>query len=151
MYSFRMKIVIANDHGAVELKKSLLSWLREQGHEVVNLGVDVENRVDYPDMAAAACAEYKKGGYDFGILLCGTGIGISIAANKIDGIRCALVHDPFTAALAREHNDANFIAMGGRTEYSAPPTEVLASFINAKFQGGRHADRVAKIMELEKS
>jgi ribose 5-phosphate isomerase B len=146
-----MKIVIANDHAAVEIKKQLLAWLKEQGHEVVNLGVDVEDRVDYPDMAAAACAEYKKGGYDFGILLCGTGIGISIAANKISGIRCALVHDPFTATLAKEHNDANFIAMGGRVEYQVPPTEILAAFMNAKFQGGRHTGRVAKIMELEKS
>jgi ribose 5-phosphate isomerase B len=141
---------MANDHGAVALKKDLLSWLKSQGHEVVNLGVDVEDRVDYPDMAVAACAEYKKGGYDFGILLCGTGIGISISANKIPGIRCALVQDIFTASMAREHNNANFIAMGGRVEYSTPPTEILAAFMNAKFQGGRHADRVAKMMELDK-
>jgi ribose 5-phosphate isomerase B len=145
-----MRIVIANDHAAVDLKKQLLSWLRDQGHEVVNLGVDVEGRVDYPDMAQAACEEYKKGGYDFGILLCGTGIGISIAANKIPGIRCALVHDVFTATLAREHNDANFIAMGGRVEYAVPPTDILAAFMAAKFQSGRHADRVGKIMELDK-
>jgi ribose 5-phosphate isomerase B len=145
-----MRIVIANDHGAVALKKELASWLKAQGHEVVNLGVDVEDRVDYPDMAVAACAEYKKGGYDFGILLCGTGIGISIAANKIDGIRCALVWDRFSATMAREHNDANFIAMGGRVEYSQSPTEILAAYMDSKFQGGRHADRVAKITELEK-
>jgi ribose 5-phosphate isomerase B len=144
-----MRIVIANDHGAVELKKELLSWLKSQGHEVVNLGVDVEDRVDYPDMASAACAEYLKGGYDFGILLCGTGIGISIAANKVPGIRCALIHDVFTATMAREHNDANFVAMGGRVEYSVPPTEILAAFMNSKFQGGRHAERVGKIMELD--
>jgi ribose 5-phosphate isomerase B len=144
-----MRIVIANDHGAVALKKELVSWLKSQGHEIVNLGVDVEDRVDYPDMAAAACAEYKKGGYDLGILLCGTGIGISIAANKIPGIRCALVHDPFTASMAREHNDANFIAMGGRVEYAVPPTEIVATFMGARFQGGRHADRVAKIAEME--
>jgi ribose 5-phosphate isomerase B len=145
-----MRIIIANDHAAVDLKKEFLAWLKAQGHEVVNLGVDVGDRVDYPDMAAAACAEYLKGGYDFGILLCGTGIGISIAANKIEGIRCALVHDRFTATLAREHNDANFIAMGGRVEYSVPPTEILSAFMEAKFQGGRHGDRVAKIAELEK-
>jgi ribose 5-phosphate isomerase B len=145
-----MRIVIANDHGAVALKKKLSTWLKEQGHEVVNLGVDVEDRVDYPDMAVAACSEYKKGGYDFGILLCGTGIGVSIAANKIDGIRCALVWDRFTATMAREHNNANFIAMGGRVEYPLPPTEILSAFMGAKFQGGRHAERVAKIMELEK-
>jgi ribose 5-phosphate isomerase B len=145
-----MRIVIANDHGAVALKKELSAWLKDQGHEVVNLGVDVEDRVDYPDMAVAACAEFKKGGYDFGILLCGTGIGISMAANKIDGIRCALVWDRFTATMAREHNDANFLAMGGRNEYGQKPTEVLAAFMHSTFQGGRHAERVAKIMELEK-
>lgn len=145
-----MHIVIANDHGAVALKKELAAWLKAQGHSIVNLGVDVEDRVDYPDMAAAACAEFKKGGYDFGILLCGTGIGISMSANKIEGIRCALVHDLFTASMAREHNDANFIAMGGRVQYAAPPTEILAAFIDAKFQGGRHAERVAKIMELDR-
>jgi len=145
-----MRIVIANDHGAVALKKELAAWLKEQGHEVVNLGVDVEDRVDYPDITVAACAEYKKGGYDFGILLCGTGIGVSIAANKIDGIRCALVWDRLTATMAREHNDANFLAMGGRIEYPLPPTEVLAAFMQSKFQGGRHAERVAKIAELEK-
>jgi ribose 5-phosphate isomerase B len=145
-----MRIVIANDHGAVALKKELASWLISRGQEVVNLGVDVEDRVDYPDMAAAACAEYKKGGYDFGILLCGTGIGVSMAANKIEGIRCALIHDRLTATMAREHNDANFVAMGGRVEYAIPPTEILAAFMDAKFQGGRHAGRVAKIAELEK-
>lgn len=145
-----MRIVIANDHGAVALKKELASWLISRGQEVVNLGVDVEDRIDYPDMAEAACAEYKKGGYDFGILLCGTGIGVSMAANKIDGIRCALIHDRLTATMAREHNDANFVAMGGRVEYAIPPTEILAAFMDAKFQGGRHAGRVTKVMELEK-
>jgi ribose 5-phosphate isomerase B len=145
-----MRIVIANDHGAVSLKKELLAWLKERGHEVVNLGVDVEGRVDYPDMAAAACAEYKKGGYDFGVLLCGTGIGISMSANKIPGIRCALIHDLFTAAMAREHNDANFIAMGGRVQYAVPPTAMLAAFMDTSFQGGRHAERVAKINLLDR-
>jgi ribose 5-phosphate isomerase B len=145
-----MRIVMANDHGAVALKKELASWLKAEGHEVVNLGVDAPDRVDYPDMAAAACAEYKKGGYDFGILLCGTGIGISIAANKIEGIRCALVHDAFTATMAREHNDANFLAFGGRVEYATSPTAILSAFMGASFQGGRHAERVAKIGELER-
>ena len=144
-----MRIVIANDHGAVALKKELASWLTAQGHEVANLGVDVDDRADYPDMAAAACAEFKKGGYDFGILLCGTGIGMSIAANKVEGIRCALVHDAYTARMAREHNDANFVAMGGRVDYALPPAEILSAFIEASFQGGRHAVRVAKIANLE--
>lgn len=144
-----MRILIGNDHGAVSLKKELVTWLEAQGHEVANLGVDTEDKVDYPDIAASTCAEYKKGGYDFGILLCGTGIGVSIAANKIDGIRCALIHDRLTAAMAREHNDANFVAMGGRVEYAVPPTELLYAYMSAAFQGGRHAERVAKIAALE--
>jgi len=144
-----MRIVMANDHGAVALKKELQAWLESKGHVVANLGVDVEDRVDYPDMAERAVAEFAKGGYDFGILLCGTGIGISIAANKLPGVRCALIHDVFTATMAREHNDANFVAMGGRVQYAVPPTEILAAFMGATFAGGRHADRVAKIAGLE--
>jgi len=144
-----MRIVIANDHGAVVLKKELLAWLESQGHTVINLGVDGEDRIDYPDVVERACAEYATGGYDFGILLCGTGIGVSIAANKMPGIRCALVHDEFTATMAREHNDANFIALGGRVSYAVPPTRILAAFMGSEFQGGRHAERIAKIADIE--
>lgn len=148
-YYKTMRIVVSNDHGAVALKKELVAWLKAEGHHVLDLGVNVEDRVDYPDMAAAACAEFKKGGYDFGLLLCGTGIGVSIAANKVAGIRCALIHDLYTATMAKEHNDANFLAMGGRVEYRIPPTELLKAFMGASFQGGRHADRVAKIAAME--
>jgi len=144
-----MRIVIANDHGAVSLKNDLKNWLESEGHAVVNLGVDVEERVDYPDIAERAAAEFQKGGYDFGILLCGTGIGISMAANKLPGIRCALVHDEFTAAMAKEHNNANFISMGGRVTYAVPPTRIVAAFMGASFQGGRHADRIAKLAALD--
>ena len=144
-----MHIVIANDHGAVSLKKELQAWLESQGHVVTNLGVDVEERVDYPDIAERAVDEYRKGGYDFGILLCGTGIGISMAANKLRGVRCALVHDEFTATMAREHNDANFVALGGRVEYAIAPEKILAAFMNASFAGGRHSERIAKIHKLE--
>lgn len=144
-----MTIVIANDQGAVDLKKEIVAWLEEKGHRVVNLGIDAEERVDYPDMAALACAEYKKGGYDFGIVLCGTGIGISIAANKIDGIRCALVHDRYTAQMAKAHNNANFIALGGRVEYQTPATEVVAAFMETEYEGGRHQKRLDKIHSFE--
>jgi ribose 5-phosphate isomerase B len=145
-----MRIIIANDHGAVTLKKEIVAWLEAAGHVVRNLGVDSGESVDYPDRAAEAAAAYLKGGWDFGILLCGTGIGISIAANKIDGIRCALVHDPFTARLAKEHNDANFIALGGRVTYAMPVGDILAAFIDARFEGGgRHSERVRKIAALE--
>ncbi|MCE5257372.1 MAG: ribose 5-phosphate isomerase B [Spirochaetaceae bacterium] len=143
-----MNIVIANDHGAVELKKRLAAWLEGQGHRVRNLGVDTEERVDYPDMAEQAVKEFRKGGYDLGIVLCGTGIGVSIAANKHKGIRCALIHDEFTARMAKEHNNANFIAMGGRVEYQTPPEKILEAFLNSEFQGGRHSQRVAKLDAL---
>jgi len=144
-----MRIVIANDHGAVALKHRLADWLGAGRHQVTDLGVGSEERVDYPDVAEKACAEFKRGGYDFGILLCGTGIGISMAANKIPGIRCALVHDRFTAEMARAHNDANFVALGGRVEYATPPEDILAAFMGAKFEGGRHQQRVDKLSDIE--
>jgi len=133
-----MNIVIANDHGAVDLKKRIATWLSQKGHTVKNLGVDTEERVDYPDMAKVAIQEFKQGGFDLGILLCGTGIGISIAANRYKGIRCALIHDSFTALMAKEHNNANFIALGGRVQYRERPEDLLEVFLNASFQGGRH-------------
>lgn len=143
-----MNIVIANDHGAVDLKNRLLSWLSQKDHTVKNLGVDSEDRVDYPDMAKTAVTEYRKGGFDLGILLCGTGIGISIAANRHKGIRCALIHDSFTALMAKEHNNANFIALGGRVQYREKPEEFLEIFMNASFQGGRHEERIEKLDTL---
>jgi len=130
------------------LKQHIVAWLRAQGHEVVNLGVDVEDRVDYPDQAEHAVQEYLKGGYDFGIVCCGTGIGVSIAANKHKGIRCALIHDSYTARMAKEHNNANFVAFGGRVEYAEPVEQMLSIYMNAQFEGGRHAQRVAKLDAL---
>ncbi|MGL4369084.1 MAG: ribose 5-phosphate isomerase B [Spirochaetota bacterium] len=144
-----MKIVIANDHGAIDLKNELMTHLCAKGYDVVNLGVDSEGSVDYPDMAEKAAAEYVKGGYDFGILLCGTGIGISIAANKIDGIRCALPQNSFAAEMAKAHNNANFIAFGGRIVYGEKVTDILDAFISASFEGGRHEARIKKMMALE--
>lgn len=146
-----MKTVIANDHGALELKKIILSFLEREGIEYVNLGVDTPDSCDYPDMAEKAASEFKNGDYDFGILLCGTGIGISIAANKISGIRCALPQNCFAAKMAKEHNNANFIAFGGRIEYPEPVTDMLKAFISSEFQGGRHETRVNKMMNLEKA
>lgn len=144
-----MRIVIANDHGAVDRKKEILEWLRARGHEVLNLGVDVEDRVDYPDKAREAVEAWRTKGLDLGILLCGTGIGISIAANKLPGVRCALVHDSYTARMAREHNDANFLALGGRVELTEPLGAILEAFLDAKYEGGRHAGRLDKIAALE--
>jgi ribose 5-phosphate isomerase B len=144
------KIIIASDHGAVALKSEIISFLKTNNCEIKDMGVNSDDSVDYPDIAVIACNEFKKGGHDFGILLCGTGIGMSIAANKINGIRCALIHDLFTAEMAKAHNDANFIAFGGRVRYSVPVIKMIEKFMETKFGGDRHERRIAKIMDLEK-
>ena len=144
------KIIIASDHGAVSLKSEIIDFLKTKRVDVKDMGVYSEDAVDYPDIAVAACTEFKKGGYDFGILLCGTGIGISITANKINGIRCALIHDLFTAEMAKAHNDANFIAFGGRVQYGVAVTQMIEKFMETKFVGDRHLRRVKKIMDAEK-
>lgn len=144
------KVIIASDHGAVALKSEIISFLKTKSYEIKDMGVQSEDSVDYPDIAVAASEEFKKGGYDFGILLCGTGIGMSITANKIKGIRCAQVFDLFTAEMAKAHNNANFIAFGGRVKYSVPVTEMIEKFMNTNFAGERHERRVAKIMDVEK-
>ena len=145
------KIIIASDHGAVALKSEIVSFLKTKNCDVKDMGVNSEDPVDYPDIAALACNEFKKGGYDFGILLCGTGIGVSITANKVKGIRCALIHDLFTAEMAKAHNDANFIAFGGRVKYTVPVTKMIEKFMDTNFAGDRHIRRVEKIMEAEKT
>lgn len=143
------KIVMANDHGAVELAARLKKHLEERGFIVNYLGTATEDSVDYPDMAEKACREYLNGGYEFGIVCCGTGIGISISANKIKGIRCALPQDSFAAEMTKRHNDANFLAFGGRVEYKEDPIKMLDAYIDAEYEGGRHARRIEKMMALE--
>ncbi len=144
-----MKVVIANDHAAVNKAKEVLMFLDRKKIAYTYLGTATEDSVDYPDMAEKCVIEYRKGDYDFGILLCGTGIGISIAANKMKGVRCALPEDKYAARMAKEHNNANFIAFGGRIEYRDTISDMLSEFMNAEFQGGRHQKRVDKIMALE--
>jgi ribose 5-phosphate isomerase B len=143
------RVIIASDHGAVDLKEEIIDFLKSKHCIVKDLGVNCEDAVDYSDIAVAACNEFKSSKYDFGILLCGTGIGMCIAANKVKGIRCALVHDLFTAEMAKAHNDANFIAFGGRVKYSISIMEMIEKFMNTKFSGDRHARRVSKIMDIE--
>lgn len=144
-----MKVVVANDHGAVALARRIIEHLEKRNIEVKYLGTDKEESIDYPDQAEKAVREYRKGEYDFGILLCGTGIGISISANKMKGIRCALLHDSYSAEKTKEHNDANFIAFGGRIEYKESVENIIDSYIDAKFEGGRHQRRIDKMMALE--
>ena len=143
------RVVVANDHGAVELGAQIAQHLKSRGYEVNHLGVFSADSVDYPDMAAQACGEYLAGGYEFGVVGCGTGIGISISANKIDGIRCALPQNIFASQMAKSHNNANFIAFGGRIDYPEPVLAMVDAYIDSPFEGGRHATRVHKIMALE--
>lgn len=140
-----MKIVIGNDHAGVDLKNKVKEELRKKGHEVINVGTDTLDSVDYPDIAVLASEKVLSGEAQFGILICGTGIGISIAANKIKGIRAALAHNEFTAKLSRLHNDANIIALGARVLGDSLAIECVETFINTEFEGGRHARRVGKI------
>ena len=146
-----MKITIGSDHGAVQLKEEVKMVLKEYGDvEVKDVGTFGTDAVDYPDVAEKVCGDVVSGKADRGIVLCGTGIGISIAANKIKGIRCALCNDVFSAKMSRQHNDANVLAMGGRVLGFGPAGEIVRAFVEGKFEGGRHERRVNKIMALEK-
>ena len=145
------KIIIANDHGGMPVKKQVCDFLLENHYQLTDLGVSEETSVDYTDYAKKACKEFLKGNYDFGILICGTGIGMSMAANKIRNIRCALLMDVFSAKMAKEHNHANFVALGGRVRYSTSVTEILFAYIKAiPDTDARHLRRLEKIHLLEK-
>ena len=144
-----MKITIGSDLGAVELKEEVKKVLAEFDVEVTDVGTFGTASVDYPDIAEKVCADVVSGAADRGIVLCGTGLGISIAANKIHGIRCALCNDVYSAKMSREHNDANVLAMGGRVLGFGPAGEIVRAWLKTDFAGGRHARRVNKIMALE--
>lgn len=140
------RIVIASDHAGFVLKDSLAGDLRAAGHDVSDLGAnDATTSVDYPDFGRAVAEAVAAGQADFGVLVCGSGIGISIAANRVPGARCALVHDHLTARLAREHNDANVIAFGARLIGVETARDALNAFLSTEFVGGRHCGRVAKL------
>ncbi len=143
------KVVLGADHGGFELKNRIADYLKQKGYSITNVGVDSSDSVDYPDMAEKACLEFKKGGYDFGVVCCGTGIGISISANKVKGIRCALPQNIYAAKMSKEHNNANFIAFGGRIDYPEKVEDMVDAFVTAAFAEGRHDRRVRKIMALE--
>ncbi len=145
-----MNITIGSDHGAVALKDEVKMVLKEyEDIKVTDVGTFGTESVDYPDIAEKVCADVTSGKADLGIVLCGTGIGISIAANKVKGIRCALCNDVYSAKKAREHNNANVLAMGGRVLGFGPAGEVVRAFVESSFEGGRHARRVNKIMAIE--
>ena len=145
-----MKIIIGSDHAGFRLKSFLIHALMLKGHDVEDLGTDSpDHSVDYPDFAAAVARRVAADPTVLGIVLCGTGIGASIAANKIPGIRCALVHDGYTARMAREHNNANVLALGGRTTGEEIALDCVDTWLNATYQGGRHQARIDKISALD--
>lgn len=144
-----MKIVIASDHGGFHLKQSILKLLDSRKISYVDLGVTSEDSVDYPDYAAKVAESLAKGEVNAGILVCGTGIGMAITANKFRGVRAAVVTDPFTAQMSKEHNDANVIALGGRVLDEAKAAATVQAWLDAKFQAGRHERRLEKIAEIE--
>ena len=140
-----MRVAVASDHAAVSLKATLVAWLREAGHDVLDLGPDTDSRVDYPDYGYKLAEAVAAGNAERGIALCGPGIGISIAVNRNPALRCALVSDPLAAALSREHNDANAIAMGARLIGEDMAKACVTAFLDTAFAGGRHAPRVDKL------
>ncbi len=144
-----MRIVLASDHAGFRLKSFLVRHLDEQGHEVTDLGTDSEAPVDYPPFCAAAARAAVGGEADIGIVLGGSGQGEAIAANKVHGARAALCHDELTARLAREHNDANVLSLGGRLVTETVATAVLEVFLTTPFEGGRHVPRLAQLRSIE--
>lgn len=144
-----MKVAVANDHGGLTLKPELLKQLAEENVEVIDFGVNENKSVDYPEYALMVAEAVANKQADMGILICGTGIGISIAANKVKGVRCAHCADSYSAKMTREHNDANIIAFGGRTIGVEIMREIVYNFLHTEFAGGRHEKRVNKITEIE--
>ena len=146
-----MKIAIACDHGALDMKNMLVSYLQGQGHAVTDFGTHTNASCDYPEFAAAAAQAVASGECQRGIVLCTTGIGMSIAANKVKGIRCALLSDVVSARLTREHNDTNMMAMGAGIVGSILAQQIVDTWLGTEFSGGeRHQRRIDKMMALEK-
>ena len=143
-----MKIAIASDHAAFALKGELSSWLADQGHEVTDLGTTSDESVDYPDYGYKLAEYVAAGKAERGVALCGTGIGISIAVNRNPQVRCALVSEPVSARFARDHNDANIVAMGARVIGPEVAKACLEAFLSTPFGGDRHARRVAKLSKM---
>lgn len=144
-----MKIAIGNDHAAVTLKHHIVKYLESKGHEVLNLGVDVAERTDYPLRGEEVARAVASGQAERGIVICGTGVGISIAANKVHGIRCACVSEPVSARMCRAHNDCNMIAFGERIVGVQTAEAIVDAFLETEAEGGRHAERVKLIAEVE--
>jgi len=145
-----MKIILGSDHGGWELKEFLKQRLDEWGYHYTDAGTCGSESVDYPDFAKEVCRTVQKGEADRGILVCGTGIGMCIAANKFPGIRAALCHDEYTAKMSRQHNDANILVLGGRVLKPEVAGNILKMWLDTEFEQGRHQRRLDKIMQIER-
>ena len=144
-----MKISMGCDHGGYALKEDVKAWLTEQGHEVTDCGCYDTASCDYPDFGEAAARAVSEGKCDKGIVICTTGIGISMSANKVKGVRCALCSEPFSAEMTRRHNDANVLAMGAGCVGPLMARQIVTAFLSTEFEGGRHQRRVDKMMAIE--
>lgn len=146
-----MKLAIGNDHTGVEMKNEIMEHLKSRGVEVVNVGADTAERFDYPVAGYRVARLVASGEADGGVLICGTGVGISLAANKVKGIRACVCSDPYTARLSKQHNDTNIIAFGARVIGVETAKMIVDEWLGARFEGGRHAERVALITEIEQT
>ncbi len=145
-----MKIAVACDHGGLNLKKEIVKYLSEHGHEAVDFGTNTFDSCDYPDFALPAAEAVAKGECAKGIIVCSTGIGVSIVANKVPGVRCAHCHDSYCAEFTRRHNDANVLALGEKVVGAGYALKIVETFLSTEFEGGRHQRRVDKITQIEK-
>ncbi|MGE7763660.1 ribose 5-phosphate isomerase B [Peribacillus sp. NPDC096540] len=144
-----MKVAIASDHGGIQIREEIKNLMNELHIPFEDFGCECSTSVDYPDYALPVAEKVAQGEFDRGILICGTGIGMSIAANKVKGIRCALVHDVYSAKLTRQHNDSNMLAMGERVIGPGLAREIAQTWLTSEFEGGRHENRIGKIAEYE--
>lgn len=146
-----MKIAIGNDHVGIELKAITIEFLKSLGHEVVDYGAQTTERTDYPIYGKKVGEEVAKGNVDCGILICGTGVGISLAANKVKGVRAVVCSEPYTAQLSKQHNNTNILAFGSRVVGSELAKMIIKAWLDAEFEGGRHANRVNMLREIEEA
>ena len=146
-----MKIAIASDHVGLELKPTIVEYVKELGHEVTDFGPFSSERTNYPQYGKKVADEVASGNFDGGILICGTGVGISITANKVKGMRAVVCSEPYSAKLSKEHNNTNIVAFGSRVVGSELAKMIVKEWLDAKFEGGRHAERVEMIGQIENS
>lgn len=144
-----MRIAIGNDHTGVALKQALMAAIAERGHTVHDFGTDGADSVDYPVYGVRAARAVARGECDLGIVICGTGIGIGLAANKVKGIRCAMCSEPYSAMMARRHNDANMLSLGSRVVGAELAKMIVLAFLDNDFEGGRHSRRVQQVIAVE--